>query len=271
MRVTTLPAHSTFGRALTARDVGGLALSLGVHAPGETIPSHRHTDEYQWCITLGGEFDEQSGAHHERCTVGSLLIRPPDCVHADRFGAREGICLNFFPRSTWLREHDLDELRDTYAHQRSKRFADLGKELALELRQSDSSPASLELLVLELLESAARLTRYRHDGRTAWLAAALDQIEAEPASELRLATLASSAGVSAGHLARAFRTEFGTSAGDYIRERRLQRAADLLRKPKVRLADIAAAVGFYDQAHFSRTFKSRFGVSPAAYRNTLLA
>src|SRR5204862_6963557 len=99
--------------------------------------------------------------------------------------------------------------------------------------------------------------------RPHWFALALDQIEADPGSELRLATLAWHAGVSAGHLARSFRAAFGKSAGDYIRERRLRRAADLLRNPKAKLADIASAVGFCDQAHFSRAFKAEFGLSPA--------
>jgi len=73
--------------------------------------------------------------------------------------------------------------------------------------------------------------------------------------------------VSAGHLARAFRTAFGMSVGGYIRERRLQRAAALIRDSNSKLVDIAAAVGFCDQAHFSRAFKTRFGTTPAAFRN----
>jgi transcriptional regulator GlxA family with amidase domain len=57
------------------------------------------------------------------------------------------------------------------------------------------------------------------------------------------------------------------SAGDYVRDRRLLRAAALIRETKLKLADVAAAVGFCDQAHFSRAFKARFGTTPAAFRD----
>jgi AraC family transcriptional regulator len=41
----------------------------------------------------------------------------------------------------------------------------------------------------------------------------------------------------------------------------------LIRAGELALADIAAAVGFYDQAHFTRAFKAQYGVTPAAFRN----
>jgi AraC family transcriptional regulator len=42
-----------------------------------------------------------------------------------------------------------------------------------------------------------------------------------------------------------------------------------MRSPKTTLVDIAASVGFCDQAHFSRAFKAQFGLPPAAYRRQL--
>jgi AraC-like DNA-binding protein len=32
------------------------------------------------------------------------------------------------------------------------------------------------------------------------------------------------------------------------------------------IADIAAQAGFYDQSHFTRTFKRKFGLTPQEYR-----
>jgi AraC-like DNA-binding protein len=40
----------------------------------------------------------------------------------------------------------------------------------------------------------------------------------------------------------------------------------LIRAGDLTLADIAAAVGFCDQAHFTRAFKAQHGVTPAAFR-----
>lgn len=267
MDIAFLPSHSTYGRALAQRDFGHFALSVGVHRPGEAIPAHRHQDEYQWCLTLEGGFEEFVGATSEQCGAGSLLIRPPDCIHADRFDGMRGVCLNLFPRGSWLVAQGLGSLRDTYAHHRTRRLWNLGRELAVELRRTDSSSAlAAEGLVSELLASAARLDASASVGHPRWLAGVLDQIEAEPAAELRLAPLAGAAGISAGHLARTFRQRFGRSLGAYARERRLQRAASLLRGGPCSIAEVAGAVGFCDQAHFTRAFKARFGITPAAFR-----
>ncbi|MGC4031152.1 MAG: helix-turn-helix domain-containing protein [Tepidisphaeraceae bacterium] len=47
---------------------------------------------------------------------------------------------------------------------------------------------------------------------------------------------------------------------------RVEAAARLLRETGERLDAIAQACGFYDQAQFSRQFKSATGVTPGKYR-----
>lgn len=267
MDIALLPALSTYGRPLAQRDFGGFALSLGVHAPRESVPAHRHEDEYLWCLTLQGGFEETSGSRHEYCDAGSLLIRPPDCVHSNRFSGMRGLCLSFVPRRAWLEANGFDDLIDTHVHCRTQRLSRLGQELAVELPQSDASaPTAVESLVLELVSSAVRLGELALRGHQGWLAAVLDQIEAEPSGELRLASLARNAGVSGPHLARVFRDRFGLSVGNYVRQRRLAHAALLIRERQIPLAHIATAAGFFDQAHFTRAFKTQFGLTPAAFR-----
>ena len=53
-----------------------------------------------------------------------------------------------------------------------------------------------------------------------------------------------------------------------IRSLRLQRAADLLAKKSGTVAEICYAVGFGEQANFSRAFKKQFGCSPSEYQKT---
>jgi AraC-like DNA-binding protein len=267
MDVAFLPSLSTYGRPIAKSDFGGFGLSLGVHTPGEAIPAHRHQDEYQWCLTLEGGFEEFSGTRYEACGAGSLLIRPPDCVHADRFSATRGLCLNLFPRASWLTAQGFAPLADTYSHHRSRRLFALGRELAGEMRRPDSDLAlAAEGLVAEMLSSAVRLGDLAREGCPPWLAAAVDLIEADPAGDVHLSELARAAGVSAGHLARAFRGRFGCSVGAYVRTRRIARAASMIRDGELALAEVATAAGFYDQAHFTHAFKAQYGVTPAAYR-----
>ena len=59
----------------------------------------------------------------------------------------------------------------------------------------------------------------------------------------------------------------GTTAGAYILDQRLRRAAVLLRSDAERsIGDIAMALGFCDAAHFSRCFRGRHGCSPSQWR-----
>lgn len=75
-------------------------------------------------------------------------------------------------------------------------------------------------------------------------------------------------GYSYRHLQRLFRNKTGMSVGDYIRRRRLTRAAILVRLTGYSLHDIAIGVGFDSQPSFNREFRKRFGCSPGIYRNS---
>lgn len=72
-------------------------------------------------------------------------------------------------------------------------------------------------------------------------------------------------------LHRAFQEELGCSISEYIWQRRLSRCAEDLRSRKHAhrsLTDIAFAWGYGSSAHFSRQFKSAFGMSPRLFRDT---
>ncbi|MFC4035641.1 AraC family transcriptional regulator [Streptomyces polygonati] len=66
------------------------------------------------------------------------------------------------------------------------------------------------------------------------------------------------------HLIRSFSRAYGLPPHTYLTGRRIDRARRLL-LAGVRPVDVAAAVGFYDQAHLNRHFTRHLGVSPARY------
>jgi AraC-like DNA-binding protein len=80
-----------------------------------------------------------------------------------------------------------------------------------------------------------------------------------------LAALAADAGISPFSLLRAFRAETGLPPHAYLNQRRV-RAARVLLGQGTRPADVAALVGFADQAHLTRHFKRIVGVPPGAYQ-----
>ncbi len=53
---------------------------------------------------------------------------------------------------------------------------------------------------------------------------------------------------------------------DYIKEVRLKKAAQLLKKPELSIAEVAYQVGFASPAYFSTSFKSKYQVSPSEFK-----
>lgn len=66
------------------------------------------------------------------------------------------------------------------------------------------------------------------------------------------------------HLVRSFTAQFGVSPHAYVIGRRIDVARQQLLRG-ARPADVATAVGFYDQAHFTRHFKRHTSTSPARF------
>ncbi|HST10543.1 MAG TPA: helix-turn-helix domain-containing protein, partial [Terriglobales bacterium] len=86
---------------------------------------------------------------------------------------------------------------------------------------------------------------------------------------LRPVEIASAVGISVRHLHRLFAANGGSTLGDYIRGRRLERCRDDLANPRLRgrnITEIAFFWGFSDSAHFSHSFRRRFGMSPRTFR-----
>lgn len=67
-------------------------------------------------------------------------------------------------------------------------------------------------------------------------------------------------------LSAIFKQETGQSVGAYVRSMRMQRAAKLLRKPGMSVAEVGAAVGYPRLSSFSTAFKQHFGVEPSQFR-----
>ena len=77
--------------------------------------------------------------------------------------------------------------------------------------------------------------------------------------------VARAAGVSETKLKLSFRTLLGLSWVKYLQSYRIHRAAALLHEAGCNVTEAALAVGFGSLAHFEKTFRAFFGVSPKDY------
>ena len=58
----------------------------------------------------------------------------------------------------------------------------------------------------------------------------------------------------------------GMTPNDYIKDMRMNQAANLLKDPKLTISEVSYMVGINDPYYFSKIFKSFFGITPSNYR-----
>ena len=95
---------------------------------------------------------------------------------------------------------------------------------------------------------------------------AKDLVDARYREPLDVPALARAAKLSPAHFSREFKEAFGQSPHQYLLERRLERAAALLRNTDHSVADICFSVGLRSVGSFTTSFGRLFGMSPIAYR-----
>jgi len=78
--------------------------------------------------------------------------------------------------------------------------------------------------------------------------------------------LAAKVGMGLGRFLREFRVSFEATPHQYVQQRRLARARELLRGTDASLSTVALETGFASHSHFSTAFRAAFGVTPTGYR-----
>jgi AraC-like DNA-binding protein len=81
----------------------------------------------------------------------------------------------------------------------------------------------------------------------------------QPPSLLELAKLVK---ISDSKLKIGFKELFGTTVFGYLKEKRLEKAKDLLELERINVCDAAIRVGYSNPSHFAASFKERFGCNP---------
>ena len=91
-------------------------------------------------------------------------------------------------------------------------------------------------------------------------------VEAHLHEQIRLEAMAERVGLGVWTFNRRFRQTFDRSAYAFVIDKRMERAKHLLRRGSLAVKAVAASCGFSDQAHLTRMFRSRLGVTPAQFR-----
>ena len=133
------------------------------------------------------------------------------------------------------------------------------------MRSADETREYLGRYLVKVVEA--------RDGRSAkkysrLLRNAIDYIDNNYANEdMSLNTVASSVNISPNHFSTVFSQEIGKTFIEYLTQKRMEKAKELLMTTDMRSSEIAYAVGYRDPHYFSYMFKKTQGMTSREYRS----
>ncbi|HHW66528.1 MAG: hypothetical protein PWP07_321 [Epulopiscium sp.] len=86
-------------------------------------------------------------------------------------------------------------------------------------------------------------------------------------NHVSLEKLAKDLDISMSYASKCFKGKMGMTIMQYSKKIKIERAKSYLLSTNKSILDIALLLGFYDQSHFTRTFKAFTGITPTQYRN----
>ncbi|MGH7921365.1 MAG: helix-turn-helix domain-containing protein [Candidatus Dormibacteraceae bacterium] len=226
---------------------------------------------------VGGTFTYQNDAGTTFLAPGSFLLAEAGgafrCSHQRPGGDR---CVAFHVTPAFVEETATDVPGVTESRFASNRLPPLAARLPLLTEVAafaGGRDGSGEELALRMVGAALRPepggrpapeTVARRDLER--VADAVHFIDAECETSVALRDLAERVGLRRYHFLRTFRRVVWETPYRYLLNRRLALAAERLTTTSDRVLDVALASGFGDLSEFTRRFRSRFGLPPAAYR-----
>ena len=138
--------------------------------------------------------------------------------------------------------------------------------LKLDLLQTTQEVASLHDRMVLDFTGKMRLLR-KNAGTSKPVTACIEYIYAHIKERVTIEDLSAHTGLSASYLSRLFKDEVGISVSDYIREKKIEKAQELLKYTDKSLIEIANDLSFSSQSHFIQTFRKVASMTPKKYRN----
>jgi AraC family transcriptional regulator len=94
-----------------------------------------------------------------------------------------------------------------------------------------------------------------------------EYVEANLSRDISLSALASTAAMSPFYFARIFKQTTGITPHQYVVQRRIERAKELLRDPNISVFEVGIRVGYLDPKHFRDLFRRVVRATPTEYRS----
>jgi AraC-like DNA-binding protein len=255
------------------RHLAGLSLMCADFTTHE-YPQHTH-DALVIAVTEQGGSIVKSRGELQDATPATLFVFNPEEPHGGWMGRSD----RWQYRSLYLTRLALDRLADELGidevpYFTRNTFAD--RDLIIEFHKMHLALEDGRDVFQErelLVESFGALFERHGSGRRrlkapprdrVLVARAIERMRAEYAADLRLEDLAASVGLTTFQLIGLFKRTVGLTPHTYLTQVRLGVACRHLRHSPV-LAEVATAVGFYDQSALNKHFKRCYGITPLQF------
>lgn len=240
------------------------------HIVQNAFEPHTHQAYGLGVIESGVERFRYGGTDH-LATPQSIVMMQPDMLHTGRAETASGwryrmlyIDATMVSELSGETHWSFDEVVETRRHELAQRLVLLHHRLWL-----CGDPLEADGLLLAFMTSLRPLahtgSRGLRDGASARLDPVVDYMRAFLQERILLADLAAVAGLSPFHFLRKFKARYHVTPHQMLMALRLFAAKQMLAR-HVRPAEVAAATGLTDQAHLTRSFAGRYGVTPARYQ-----
>lgn len=94
-------------------------------------------------------------------------------------------------------------------------------------------------------------------------------IEKNYSQNISLAMFADKYFFSKEYLSKLFKVKYSCGIYEYAQNIRMERAAELLRNPAIKIQDISKRLGYTDNNYFSKAFRNFYGMTPTRYRESI--
>ena len=124
-------------------------------------------------------------------------------------------------------------------------------------------------LFLDYLTQSAKSKKLVQSSKMSdyYIKEAINYIEQNFQNNITIEDIAAVCGINRSYFGKIFRNSIGRSPQEFLMNYRMVKATELLKLTSLSIAEIGSAVGYENQLHFSRAFKTVYGVSPREWRN----
>lgn len=124
-------------------------------------------------------------------------------------------------------------------------------------------------LFLDYLTQSSKSTKLIQSSKMSdyYIKEAINYIEQNFQNDITIEDIAAVCGINRSYFGKIFHSAVGRSPQAFLMNYRMVKAAELLKLTSLSVAEIGSAVGYNNPLHFSRAFKTIYGISPREWRN----